>query len=180
MKHRLVLLLIVGAIALSAGCAFAGLDANGDPQIIGSWAQRFLATSSVNYDYLQFQWQSGPGAFKLIGNFDVFNPSWSGRLFDGGSIAAASGNPTYFTAFDLGFTTMQSEPISFVFSAWNGSNQLDSALASWNGSCWHISQYDGQVTRRDQNGRTVPEPFSIMLGIVGLGTITGFRRLRKA
>lgn len=172
MKKTIIILAVVAMMACAVS-AMAALTDFGPGIPIGSWTQPFNETGVGPFDGMKFLMLGGyqfegPGLAGLPGGWSFMPGGNTAFMTASGPAVTNSGN------FNINFLPNSNVPISFYFQALNATSILESALADWNGSSWKIRgiQWDG-------SDPSVPEPMSILLGIMGLSSIAGFRKLRR-
>ncbi len=174
MKKLLFASTIVGMMACAIS-AMAFVD-TGTGIEIGSWAQQFNESGVGAFDTMKFLMLGGyefegPGLSGLAAGWTSSLPTGTNSQF-----VQANGPASTNMNFYVHFAPAKSQPISFYFQALNGTSILETAQADWNGSSWNIYG----VANRNLGSPAVPEPMTVLLGIMGLTSVAGFRRLRKS
>ena len=174
MKKTIIILAVV-AIMMCAASAIADVVQIGDPFDTNSWAQRFEEKGVGLYDHLQFVWLSG-STFKSVGSFGNFSPAgtYAWTTYNSAHLLTADVTPSLSTSqFNVTFNDPK-VTTKFYFQAFRGNTALENTQVTWNNGWSYLATSNAQASRVD-----VPEPMSIMLGIMGLGSIAGFRKLRR-
>lgn len=172
---------VLVALLTIVPAATANLTPLGDPQPIGSWAQRFEESGVGSFDLLAVVWVSpATTGFEAPVFRNFTDPSW-GNAINTKSVATATGSALNWMQFDLAFLPDTNVPISFMFYAFapGVNTPVDSALASWNGGGWSFRIVQDAMTRTSlavQTSIPVPAPAAAGLVALGLGLVGWFRR----
>ena len=103
---------------------------------------------------------------------DLSSTALSVRSWDG-NVDLGGGDYGDFVAMD---PSIDGTPFATLVSDWSDATIIWAGpQAGWGGD-GHIKVSTDRLTL---NTAAVPEPMSIMLGIMGLGSIAGFRKLRR-
>ncbi len=169
--HKIVWLFV---LAMVVGLTPAMADIQPIDQIFygSSWGQRFVADIG-SYDRMIIQWDSGslfePPAFR---NFST--NGWSVNGTDTLSWATSNTVQGPNVQFDILFLGSPVKPTTFKFWALNGTQVVDSALATWNGN-WSFASIEGTSPPV-----STPEPTLVLLmGVTGTLTLGGSRLLKR-
>lgn len=162
--------LTAGCLALAAAAtARAGITAVGDPFNSGSWTQAFNESGVGNFDHIQMFMLSGPSFEQPTAVLNFTVGGWS-QTYNDGTTVVGDGPGTTNMNFAIVFSGALSDPLSFVFQAFNGYTNVENVAANWSGSAWSFgaSSYPTDYV--------TPAPGS--LALLGLGGIVGLRRRR--
>ncbi len=194
MKRVLFLMAVLALLGLT-GTAYAQSTAT------------FYFWANFNYDHMQFLTDAAnPFASLQVWSTDynkenpVYTDGWEVVYFDG-TVAAASTDRTdwpYLPADEGGARRLACQftwdsdlqsGYSFLLSGFLGEDWRMESQLVFNGTGWTMgNQAFGEINGLPPSGTrmwdapridAVPEPMSIFLGIMGLGSIAGFRRFRK-
>ena len=159
---------------------------------LGDWSTSYNSSSDWYYQ-VTFTGLDTTKAYEFVTTANR-NGSYSTERWTKFSIVGAD---TYTNASTLGVVQISPDVVRFN----TGYNTLNGYVARWTG----ITAADGSFTVKSQNvgiggpgeayksygmegfmlkevvgaGPVVPEPMSLMLGIMGLGSVAGFKRLRR-
>jgi hypothetical protein len=153
MKKGLMLAFCV--FVLGAGSALADIVPIGDPQLVGSWAQRFQANENRGFSSIQVGiLLGGPFEMPTIRNFSDY--TWS-ILKDGSTDALAKGSSLKLLQFNLAFISNLDDLVTFLFQAFDDhGNVIDSECLT------HDKDHSWQTFK-------VPEPTTATLLLCSLG-----------
>jgi len=164
---RIVLLLAMLSIASVVPCN-ASIISVGDVVLGNSWSQGFNESGVGNFDLVAVKMLSAGDSFETATHSGFSDGSWA-LLYEDTTpapiIASASGTSTNNLTWNIKFTGTSSDPLNFVFVAFNGETIAESANADWNGSAWNITLGTWAPTRSE----LVPEPATMAL--LGLGVL---------
>jgi hypothetical protein len=171
------IILVFGFVASSDAVLIVG-----DPVDGGSWTQRFHESGVGAFDAMGVFMRS-PGSFFEYPGFSNFNKSgWSVENFPSGTATTVIASGTQYTSldFDIKFYGSKSDPLTFDFVAWYGTETLEVAKAEWTGRKWNIGASSNTYDR--PTSAAVPEPATMLLlgsGLVGLAGL-GRKKLRRS
>ena len=153
----------------------------GDPQDVGSWAQRFVEDMNASTHLEAFMRSSGD-AFEAYGFVNFSFAGWAGALISPDHIVASGALAPINTQFDIKFMGLRSEPLIFDFYAWNGNTLVDHARANWNGGGWSFTTGSAPAP---QVLTPVPEPTTMIAGALlllpfGASTLRVLRKRQTA
>jgi hypothetical protein len=183
---RRALLLAVLMLALAAGSAMAWVNAVGEPVESNSWFQRFEESGVGDYNYMQVAMFTEGDFFEapVFSNFSAYGWTWGPVQLDGTpmKVAWAYGPALVWMQFDIKFAGDTSNKFGFTFQQsyellpGGGWKLRDTADARWTGSEWVINPGDNSAKLTMP---LIPEASTVMLALMGLGAVAGFRRLRR-
>ena len=155
----------------------ASIVAIGPPVVGSSWAELFNDSGVGTFNSIVGVFQSGGPFDSITETFSVYGSlppglsagGWSSSLSADYKTATISGAPTTDLNFYGTFAASVSDPLSFTFYTYDGSQLVDETLMNWSGTTWTSS--------------TVPvtEPTTVIAGALLLLPFgaSAFRILRK-
>ena len=179
--------LAVGLAALAlvlvvTGSAVAAIAPVGGAWEIGSWAQRFEESGVGTFDRIEVTFQSAGVAFEAPGLANFSSANWiistSSGPSSGPDYVLAEGPGLSSLQFDVLFLGNVTDPLTFDFHAWNGTDSVEAARLSWDGGTWTIT------TTGDCVRPVVPEPTTMIAGALlllpfGVSTLRILRKKRN-
>jgi hypothetical protein len=184
MRYFGVLAVLVLVLA-GAGTASA-ISVIGDPIDDASWTQQFNESGVGNFDHLQVDMLTGTLENTLtmpaFRGFSVTNKGWKNMTTSSpATVGVAEGIAVNNLNFYVYFNGLKNDwkpasPLTFVFTAWNGGNCMEQALATWNGSSWSFTTQ----APSEKYAAPVPEPVTICGLLLGIGGLVRYTRKRAA
>lgn len=172
---------LVSIVATSALC-LGDLTPIGDPVQGNSWKQRFQETGVDNFDFIAItkideSFAALPGAgfeTPAFRNFSQGGWSSSGTVL----VSTATRTTTSTnTQFDVWFGGSKSDPLQFIFFAYEDDLLKECTLVKWNGNSWSFTAgYDWNPGREWLESPVIPAPAAIALGIGGVALLHALRR----
>jgi hypothetical protein len=169
-------LAVLALMLVVTNSSIAAIAPVGDAHEIGSWTQRFEESEVGTFDRIEVFFQGGGDSFEGPGLANFSSTGWI--------ISASSGpssGPSYVLAQGPGLTSLQfdvlflgnvTDPVTFDFHAWNGTDSVEAARLAWDGGTWTITTTGDCV-------RPVPEPTTMIAGALLSFGVSTLRILRK-
>ncbi|MDH7601887.1 MAG: hypothetical protein QHI38_07040 [Armatimonadota bacterium] len=168
-------------VLLALGNAMALVD-RGEPYDTNSWVQRFEETGVGNFNFMQVAMFTAGDLFEAPVFSNFTDNRWKSAPLTGTPVLAWSIGPTTtWLQFDITFYGAKSDPLGFTFQAYEllpggGWTLKESVDATWNGSGWSFAY--GNTANLTMP--VIPETTTLMMALMGLGSVAGLRRLRKS
>lgn len=157
-----------------------GLIAIGEPTLGSSWFQDFLIQWSPTlpaFNHVQFQMIGAVAAFESPGLTNLSSPWVLG--VDTATQLTADGPNRNTLNLRLNFNaTPPTQNFEFNWSLWNNGVLKWTKDRTWRFDSGQNKWRFTESVDPQSNPGYVPEPFSMVLGSLGLGVVAGVRRLR--
>jgi len=198
---RKAITLLIAVISMVGLCGFASATPIGDIELGDSWGQLMQEDAvSGTYNYLQAMIYDVDAIAPALFQAPAFRnlPSGWTVLPTSNSVFASASGPSIAstTKFYMWMTSSVTPDVTIqhhfamTVQAYSGTTQKETYDLWWNADGFYNSRthWDGSLNswRWDfgQNSAglsaPVPEPMSIILGIMGLSSVAGLRKLRKS
>jgi len=146
MARQVVRFITIASLLSIVGVPLAGaldsIDQN-DSQV--RWTAGFRESDVGGFDRLRIDWLSGTTfAAPFFMNFDILPPGepvgdpggWAITFGSAREAGAASPTGTDRLAFEIVFSQPQTDPLGFLFRAWEGEALRDLTRVDWSGARW--------------------------------------------
>ena len=177
MKRLVLLLAIVSMMACAGSALCADWASPGWGVYEWNWDSDTGDSWYTQLDRVEMEMFEGSVLFAAPAYTNIYGSvaGWTSSV--SGSTCVLSGPTADYMWWDLNFSGPQDEAFKFHYNVYNDGTLWYSADECYN---WNADKQKWQWTAIEHStSAAVPEPMSIMLGIMGLGSIAGFRKLRR-